>query len=641
MNGTGTLGSKSEVLPARAKTVPTATRTSVSRPSVTKPVSPKLQLEKRLKQRSLPQPSQDMLAEKLEEEAKKKRMEMKKSQRLYEKLKQNGFQESKSVADIEVPPKKVTIPKTPQSKLDKKFGKKVPSLLRKSPSKEQQPKKKLQVKRVNGLTVPEPFHFEVDQRLSASSTSDLPAAAGLTAAELAQKFLQDPRHFAMPQPQHPPHTAPAGLTVAQAPVLQTELRSKSAQRTRPMSKIEQDDQLMQEFSAKPFKARPLNRRILYESAGDIGVPKVQSRPVTEAIGFELQYDKVRASHQAHPSGEGSDAAVAAAASAFKARPVPHTLREPAALPPKKETQLTLPQSPKLNGKERASSAPARRQKPHHTHVEAEKQQMQHSQASTNSHNRPVTQPQEFHFQTAARGAHYQAMLEEKIQREQTQLQSYLTSMQQQSRVTNTKRMQRALQTVEVPPKPSVKENTIPQPFQLSAFAKHEEAQEKLRQRKLQEDSIALQQASAFKAKPVPKSLFEETENSLPSQQQLHHHHQPVHPMAVVLGSDLRAEKRRQFDLQCAEKAAAAAEAKKQATQQQAEAEQRLVQELRRKTIAEGGLVFKAQPVGSHGHSLGHGHGHANVASTTAVRQPKPAGGSALAGGARRMPVALR
>lgn len=589
------LESQSDVLPARAPVAVAAPKSA--RPSITKPMSPKLQVEKRLKEhhRALPPPSQDQLLEKLEAEARQKRLEMKKAQRLYQKLKQNGFHETCAASEVDVAPRKVTVPKTPQSKLDQKLGKRVPSLLRKSPV--QAAKKKREAKRVNGLTVPEPFHFQIDQRLSTSqpaATDDSPAA-GLTAAELAQKFQQDPRHFALPvASSHPPATAPGGLTVAHAPVLQTELRSKSAQRSRVQSREEREEQLMQELQAKPFKARPLDRRILYESAGDIGVPKVQPKPVTEAVGFELQYEKARASHQHTEPSEGPSVPE----SAFKARPVPVTLKEPAPLPPKREVSLTLPMSPKMHGGERASSAPARRQKPHHAQQEAERQQREQAQLQAAAQKpRGVTQPQEFSLLTASRGAHYQAMLEEKVQREQEQLQAYLGAMQSQQRIASTKLMRRALQTVDVPAKPAPRDATVPQPFQLSSVGKHEEARERLRAKKQLEDAQRVQQASAFKAKPVPKTLFEDTENVLQHNRQHVAPHEPVQPQKVVLESDLRAEKRRQFDAQVAEKQAAQAAAKREGEQRQAEAEQRLLQELRRKTIAEGGLVFKAQPVG--------------------------------------------
>lgn len=590
------LESQSDGLPARASVAVAAPKSA--RPSITKPMSPKLQVEKRLKehQRALPPPSQDQLLEKLEAEARQKRLEMKKAQRLYQKLKQNGFHETCAASEVEVAPKKVTIPKTPQSKLDQKRGKRVPSLLRKSPV--QAAKKKCEVKRVNGLTVPEPFHFQIDQRLSASQaaapTDDSPAA-GLTAAELAQKFQQDPRHFALPiAASHPPATAPGGLTVAHAPVLQTELRSKSAQRSRVQSREEREEQLMQELQAKPFKARPLDRRILYESAGEIGVPKVQPRPVTEPVGFELQYEKARASHQHAEPSEGP----AVPESTFKARPVPVTLKEPAPLPPKREVSLTLPSSPKLHGRERASSAPARRQKPHHAQQEAERQQREQAQLQAAAQKpRGLTQPQEFSLLTASRGAHYQAMLEEKVQREQAQLQAYLGAMQSQQRIASTKLMRRALQTVDVPAKPAPRDATVPQPFQLSSVSKHEEARERLRAKKQLEDAQRAQQASAFKAKPVPKTLFEDTENVLQHNRQHAAPHEPVQPQKIVLESDLRAEKRRQFDAQVAEKQAALATAKREEEQRQVEAEQRLLQELRRKTIAEGGMAFKAQPVG--------------------------------------------
>ncbi len=47
---------------------------------------------------------------------------------------------------------------------------------------------------------------------------------------------------------------------------------------------------MEEISRHPFRARRLDRRI-FDSAGELGVPKVAARPVTEPMEFEFRADK--------------------------------------------------------------------------------------------------------------------------------------------------------------------------------------------------------------------------------------------------------------------------------------------------------------------------------------------------------------
>lgn len=253
------LESKSEVLkPTQAPVVETE-RPHTARP-LTQPKAPHFAVEERLRahQRPASAPTADMLIEKLELEAQKKRAEMKRAQSLYQKLKKNGFKGNAPSSTTATATKKITIPKTPQSKLDQKYGKRVPSLLRETSPKVVKEEKK--DTRNKGVTVPVPFHFATDQRLSnqhgpgatlsateASQTDGaLRRAASLTAAELAQKFMTDTRSFALPV-SHSFHAAgpsssvssPRGLTVALSPKLQTEIRAKSAQRSRQEEEEEQ------------------------------------------------------------------------------------------------------------------------------------------------------------------------------------------------------------------------------------------------------------------------------------------------------------------------------------------------------------------------------------------------------------------
>lgn len=592
------LESRSEILPSKDdEKAPEAPKTARS---LTIPKAPQFQTEKRQKshQRALPPASSDILMEKLDQETKKKREEMQKAQRLYAKLKQNGFHESKP--PVQVMTKKITIPKTPQSHLEKKFGKKVPSNLRKSPERVVEKK---EVKKVNGLTVPVPFHFKTDQRLAHNNSNnnmgntlnsvnstDRSSSVYVSAAELAQKFQQDTRNFPVVSSSSAinPCTSPRGLTVAHSPKLQTEIRSKSAQRARPLSREEVEELEMQEFSARPFKARSVDRRILYESRGEIGVPKVPTKPLTQPVEFDLQYEKKRAQHQHQPALDADQQAMQFA-SAFKARPVPVHLKEgPAPLPPKKEAKLTLPESPKLNGKDRASSAPARRQKPHHAVVEEEKRKEQQQQKQAQQP-RGVTQPQEFQLLTSARGAHYQAMLEEKVAREREELQDYLAAQRKRSLCGPKLNFDAAPM---VPPKPAVKEATVPVPFSLQSVAKHEEAQQRLKQHL----EAQQHQTSAFKAKPLPKTTYHAATVVHHENNENHENRAHVVPKNIVLESDVRAQKRREFDESVALRAAQMEEEKRQAALRKQQEENRQLQQLRRKSTAEGGMMFKAAPV---------------------------------------------
>eukprot|EP01034_Spumella_vulgaris_P013762 gene13762-17576_t len=48
--------------------------------------------------------------------------------------------------------------------------------------------------------------------------------------------------------------------------------------------------VMREIKSKPFKARVLNKKI-FESMGELSVPKVEAKAYTEFQGFDLCSDK--------------------------------------------------------------------------------------------------------------------------------------------------------------------------------------------------------------------------------------------------------------------------------------------------------------------------------------------------------------
>jgi hypothetical protein len=152
---------------------------------------------------------------------------------------------------------------------------------------------------------------------------------------------------------------------------------------------------MEDFQKRPFKAKPVDRRI-FESCGELGVPKVSVKPPTIPVEFNLKTEKrgffsPRASRKSVLDSQEN--VEQDTSFQFKARPLPSFIKEaPIALPEppvKKNFQPTVPVSPKFHAlhhheddyeetvnpdkyKElrRASSAPARRQKPHHSLAES-------------------------------------------------------------------------------------------------------------------------------------------------------------------------------------------------------------------------------------------------------------------------------
>lgn len=567
-----TVTSKSEVL-ATPTAKPTTAKLTTRSLTLTKPVSPTLRANKRLSTASKSQSAlstEDIKIKKIEQEKKVEQLKIQKAKRLYQKLKSNGFQ-STAKAPV-VPMKKATIPKSPKSILDKKHGTKVPSNLKKSPVKQSTKKStKLSLQ----PTIPEPFNFATDTRVKSSLSSTGSSLGGdnklgnsLTAGEMAEKFMRDPRSHYVPE------TANKQLTRPHSPKLQTEIRSKSAKRDRPLSREEMEEKFMEIQHKNSFKARTLDRRI-FDSRGELGVPKVPVKALTIPMDIELRTEKRASSPRAPrpvevPEEEHFE---------FKARPIPSTLKhaEKMSTPPSKaHFKPTIAQSPKLHCLERASAAPARRQRPHHTIVEQEKKIAESVRKSTGP--LKLTQPKEFNLETSTRGEFHKAHLEELLERERKEV---MTAFKAQPMPDLHKAFH---------PKIEHKDPTIPQPFQLQSVQLHEESLEEFA-REVQEERKKVT-SSTFKAKSVPKTLYEAKQTPVNVENKAH----PTIPLSVNLESEVRAKKRQEFEDNVQKKKHEDDLVKQDLMKQKEDEENRALKNLRRKSVQEGGLMFKAAPI---------------------------------------------
>lgn len=558
--------SKSEVLSAAPSVVEKA---MMSRSlTMTKPVSPKLQIEKRLKGASkVMKSTEDIEFEKIEQAKQQEMQQIKKAKKLYQKLKANGYRSLATKSEDNVVVKKVTVPKTPNSILDKRLGKKVPSALRKSPAKQEE--KKLR-KQTSGPTIPEPFHFATDDRLQSSTTNETMLSNSLTAAEIAQKFMQDARSHEVPEHFVPKITRPV------SPKFQTDLRASAVTRPKIASHDEIEENIMDEIRKNQFKARRLDKRI-FESRGELGVPKVSVKAPTIPMEFEFHLDKRAVSPRAPRESE------VVPSSTFKARPMPDlTFKKPSTPPAKAQFKPTIAVSPKFHGIDHASAAPERRQKLHHSIVEQQQieEGLRYSKTVVNQHQ--ITQPVEFNFETANRGAVYQQQLEEQRIKEMEQLQINI-------KANPMPKFDHVFQ-----PKPCDKAPTEPQPFNLRSIELHEAATEEIEKEK--EKLLSQSTNPSFKAKPLPKTTYEpaklpETVVETPRV--------PLVPMNITLESDVRAQKRKEYDMMIKQKSDNFEQYQQQMNKQKEDLENRNMKELRRKTIQEGGLVFKAAPILAH------------------------------------------
>lgn len=114
------------------------------------------------------------------------------------------------------------------------------------------------------------------------------------------------------------------ITVGQSPQLRTKKRGQyAASRPKPPTHEQQLEAEMEEIARHPFKARTLDRRI-FDSAGELGVPKVAARPVTEPVEFEFRAEKRLAQPRVRELSSTSMSPTKRSTTSFRAKPVPKT-----------------------------------------------------------------------------------------------------------------------------------------------------------------------------------------------------------------------------------------------------------------------------------------------------------------------------
>jgi hypothetical protein len=108
--------------------------------------------------------------------------------------------------------------------------------------------------------------------------------------------------------------------VGHSPKLRTKKRGEYAgAKSKFLTHDQKVEQEMQDIQSHPFRARKLDRRI-FESAGELGVPKVAAKPVTEPVEFQLRADQ--RSQQPRVRTSASTSLSPAKKSPYKAKPAP-------------------------------------------------------------------------------------------------------------------------------------------------------------------------------------------------------------------------------------------------------------------------------------------------------------------------------
>jgi hypothetical protein len=381
----------------------------------TKPQAPKLHTSSSSSSKILS--SEELELSKVEE-AKKAYEEKRRTEKtLYEQFKSRGSTASSAVVRST---KELTKPQEPKFKLSSRLGKRSYSIA-KTHEEELKPETAVFAEHHTGPTVVKPFKFETEKRAKLRGSESLLGSVCpiIPAAEIEQSFMRDARSHVVPD------LDVTRLTEPRTPNLMTKRRAESDMRIAGLkSRDELEQEEMEAFQKNPFKANPVDKRI-FESSGPIGVPKPAMRPLTEPQPFNLRIDQrssSRASILVAPEPEEQHS--------FRALPLPQFSPRPISpRPPESNKPLTVPVSPKLHGKDRASSAPAHRQKPHHAEVERKRvEELEAYKATFHAlnHQAPpkVTQPREFHFRTSLRSQSRLAQESEQQREAEQQLREF-------------------------------------------------------------------------------------------------------------------------------------------------------------------------------------------------------------------------
>eukprot|EP01041_Mallomonas_annulata_P009729 gene9729-20233_t len=520
------------------------------------------------------------------EEIRIKEERMKRIQKHFERVKALGINTGHQPSIRSVKP--LTIPSPPFSHVDQRKGKKgIAAETEQERDRAVTSQKPRPVVIPKGPTQSEPFHFRTDARAVAKSSEDVlvnkNSKSSLTVAELIQRFQRDPRS----------HDVPRGhsrLTQPVSPTLQTRIRSTQHASPPPRNSQDVKDEIDVEEMKFKFKARTVDQRI-FQSAGELGVPKIPPKATTETRTIRLQTEErseLRKAKVVIPKEtEGMKP--------FKARPVPASLYEARTVVPLTNSGNSNNNNskPPLRGKPKVQSAapvsadaavprdrrrstsapPARVLQPTVTVPPVARAQSPSPRPALT-----LTEPKEFNLRTNQRGLMHQATMAHRRKQEEDGI-----------------RMAREVSARPLPdlsrpfvPKILPKELTEFEEFTLVSVQRHRAASAAfLRELMVKEED---DKQSSFRARELPGTTYKPVVITHPEDRP------PVVPTVVELASDSRAQRRKVFDDSVAVKKLQQIQERAAHERQQQLDEDDEIRLLRSKPVSEGGFTFKAAPV---------------------------------------------
>ena len=439
-----------------------------------------------------------------------------------------------------------------------------------------------------------------------------------------------------------------GLTVKRESKLTIPTTPKfhqSSKRELPKSTEERERELMEQYNAHPFKARPVRRTV---SASKPPATKPSNRRKTMPEPFHLRSDERVGKKPVEPTPNKEEEDLKEMKRQFHARQMP-SFSKPAKSQPNKIAAArhhTTPEPFKFSTKSRASAvAPTPRSEEKEPVLEFKARPLPKSTFKSPSQpktplNSPSSQPSDIKpptLRSTARAERRQAASEashkkaEKLAQEKEvqarirqrkkhndailkaeakspmppqepfTLQSSLRHEAYQKQMEEKRREEQAEQkrqtafharsfhTTPTPEKiKSPRQPTASQPFHLSSVARHQAYDEEQR-RRLQAEEDERKKQAKFKARRIPKTTYE-YKQILPKGGPL------VDPFSPELQMKQRAVERKAYD-EYADQERVAEEARKKAIEERMAAEEEEeLREQRSLPVSEGGMIPTAQPV---------------------------------------------
>lgn len=426
------------------------------------------------------------------------------------------------------------------------------------------------------LTIPEPFHLKTDERGSIEKPT-FPSKEDIEAAECSFDFHARPMPDLSYKAETLGHSEIRELTVPTPFRLKTDERGSREKLMTPST-----EELKAEECSFQFHARPMPDL----SCRPPKLPKeYKPRELTVPTPFHLSTSSRYSDHSPSPTTEELEAQECA--KNFRANPLPSSLHRP----PKNPKHSTKPLTTTTPFKLRTERRHTRKELPvTPDDIELSKQfkarpyrtpSPSSRRATVNITQNSLTVPTPFRLQSDLRHEAYQREQQERKRKK----------ILEDKLARNFKAEPAPRRSTRVfTPLPSRKKLTEPEPFNLRSVSLHEHSQMQLRSKIEKEDKEVRRRSTSFRASPLPRStpISKKTSKKKPRK--------PLSGIEPNLRTKTQAEHRRSFDNKISQRMKSESARRKMIEKENYERSKSEIEELRRLSVEEGGMVHKAKPI---------------------------------------------